>query len=72
LDCPLKRPPSFEVSLHESLEPTLRGQIATTSKPQAKDSIRIGGKKKKLTPEAKSLDMVVDVTSIPEDVKHQL
>jgi hypothetical protein len=34
LDCPLKRPPSSEVSFRESLEPTLKDKIASISKPQ--------------------------------------
>jgi hypothetical protein len=53
LDCPLKRPPSSEVTLRESLEPALKGQIASTSKVQAKDSVKKGGKRKKSTPEVK-------------------
>jgi hypothetical protein len=40
LDCPLKRPPSSEVTLRESLEPALKGQIASTPKIQAKDSVK--------------------------------
>jgi hypothetical protein len=76
LDCLLKRPPSFEVSLHESLEPTLKGQIASTPKVQAKDSVKKGGKRKKSTPEAKkstpmdtNFDVVIEVASIFEDVE---
>jgi hypothetical protein len=47
LDFPLKRPPSSEVILCESLEPALKGQIASTPKVQAKDSVKKGGKWKK-------------------------
>jgi hypothetical protein len=32
LDCPLKRLPSSEVTLRESLEPALKGQIASIPK----------------------------------------
>jgi hypothetical protein len=53
LDCLLKKPPSSEVTLRESLEPTLKGQIASTPKVQVKDSIKKGGKRKKSTPEVK-------------------
>jgi hypothetical protein len=53
LDCPLKKPPSFEVTLRESLEPALKGQIASTSKVQANDSVKKGGKRKKPTPKVK-------------------
>jgi hypothetical protein len=53
LDFPLKRPPSSEVILCESLEPALKGQIASTPKVQAKDSVKKGGKRKKSTPEVK-------------------
>jgi hypothetical protein len=53
LDCPLKKPPSFEVTLRESLEPTLKGQITSIPKVQAKDSIKKGGKQKKSTPKVK-------------------
>jgi hypothetical protein len=74
LDCPLKRPPSSKVTLCESLEPALKGQIASTPKAQAKDSVKKDGKRKKLTPEAKksipeatNSDVVVEVASIPED-----
>jgi hypothetical protein len=42
LDCLLKRPLSSKVSLCKSLEPALKGQIASTTKPQAKNSIRKG------------------------------
>jgi hypothetical protein len=83
LDCPLKRPPSSEVTLHESLEPALKGQIASTPKVQAKDSIKKGGKWKKSTPEVKkstpeakkytpmatNSDVVIEVASILEDVE---
>jgi hypothetical protein len=53
LDCPLKRPPSSEVTLRESLEPALKGQIASISKVQAKDFVKKGGKRKKSTLEVK-------------------
>jgi hypothetical protein len=53
LDCLLKRPPSFEVPLRESLEPALKGKIASTPNPQAKESIKKGGKRKKPSPETK-------------------
>jgi hypothetical protein len=69
LDCLLKRPPSSELSFCESLEPPLKGQITTTSKSQAKDSIKKGGKKKKATPEANNLEVIVDVSSVLEDVE---
>jgi hypothetical protein len=69
LDCHLKKLPSSEVSFHESLELALKGQIASTFKPQAKDSIKKGGKRKKSTPEAKSSDVVVDVIFVPRDVE---
>jgi hypothetical protein len=68
LDCFLKRPPSSKISLRESLEPALKGKIASTPKPQAKESVKKGGKKKKSTleakkstPKAKKSDVVVDV-----------
>jgi hypothetical protein len=76
LDCPLKRPPSSEVSLRESLEPTLKGKIASTPNPQAKESVKKGGKRKKptpeakkSTPEAKSEDVVVDLDALTEDLE---
>jgi hypothetical protein len=50
LDCPLKRPPSSEVTLRESLEPALKGQIASIPKVQVKDFVKKGGKRKKSTP----------------------
>jgi hypothetical protein len=53
LDCPLKRPPSSEVTLRESLEPALKGQIASIPKVQAKGSVKKGGKRKKSTPDVK-------------------
>jgi hypothetical protein len=61
LDYLLKRPPSFEVSFREPLEPVLKGQIASTPKTQAKESIKKGGKRKKSTPEAKNSNVVVDL-----------
>jgi hypothetical protein len=72
LDCPLKRPPSSEVSLRESLELALKGQIASAFKAQAKDSIKKGGKRKKSTPEAKTstpADVVVDLAALLEDLE---
>jgi hypothetical protein len=83
LDCPLKRPPSSEVTLRESLEPTLKGQIASTPKIQTKDSVKKDGKRKKSIPEAKkstpkakkstpvatNSDVVIEVASILEDVE---
>jgi hypothetical protein len=83
LDCPLKRPPSSEVILHESLEPALKGKIASTPNPQTKESVKKGGKKKKpspetekstpeakkSTPETKSTDLVVDLESLTEDLE---
>jgi hypothetical protein len=76
LDCPLKRPPFSEVTLRESLEPTLKGQIASTPKVQAKDSVKKDGKRKKSTPKAKrstpmatNSDEVIEVASILEDVE---
>jgi hypothetical protein len=65
LDCPLKRPPSSKVSLCESLEPALKGKIASTPNPQTKEFVK--GRKRKLsspeakksTPEAKTTDLVV-------------
>jgi hypothetical protein len=69
-------PPSSEVTFRESLEPTLKGQIAPTSKAQAKDSVKKGGKWKKSTPKAKkstpeatNSNVVVEVASIPVDVE---
>jgi hypothetical protein len=53
LDYPLKRPPSSEVSLRESLEPALIGQITSVPKAQTKAFVKKGGKRKKSTPEAK-------------------
>jgi hypothetical protein len=69
LDCILKRPPSSEVSLHESLEPDLKDKIASTPKPQAKESVKKVGKRKKSTPEAKKLNVVLDVEALPENVE---
>jgi hypothetical protein len=83
LDCPLKKPPSSEVTLRESLEPTLKGQIASIPKVQAKDPVKKGEKRKKSTlevkkstPEAKkstpvatNSDVVIEVASILEDVE---
>jgi hypothetical protein len=53
LDCPLKRPPSSEVPLRESLERALKGKIASTPNPQAKESVKKGRKRKKPSPETK-------------------
>jgi hypothetical protein len=83
LDCLLKRPPSSEVTLRESLEPALKGQIASIPKVQAKDSVKKGGKRKKSTPEVKkstpeakksilvatNSNVVIEVASILEDVE---
>jgi hypothetical protein len=58
------------------LELALKGQIASTPKVQAKDSVKKGGKRKKSTPEAKkstpmatNSDVVIEVASILEDVE---
>jgi hypothetical protein len=76
LDCPLKKLPSSEVTLRESLELALKGQIASIPKIQAKDYVKKGGKRKKSTPEAKksipvatNSDVVIEVASILEDVE---
>jgi hypothetical protein len=76
LDCPLKWPPSSEVSLRESLEPALKCKIASTPNPQAKDSVKKGGKRKKSSPEAKkstpkakTTDVVVDLEALREDLE---
>jgi hypothetical protein len=47
LDCPLTRPPSSEVSFRELLELALKGKIASNPKPQSKESVKKGGKRKK-------------------------
>jgi hypothetical protein len=76
LDCPLKRPQSSEVSFHESLELALKGKIASTSNPQAKESVKKCGKRKKSsleakisTTEAKTVDLVVDLGAFPKDLE---
>jgi hypothetical protein len=46
----------------------LKGKIASIPKPQLKEFLKKGGKRKKSTPEAKKLD-VVDVEALPEDVE---
>jgi hypothetical protein len=69
LDCPLKRPPSSEVSLHESLEPALKDKIASTPNPQIKESVKKGGKKTKPSPEAKTTNLVVDLETLNEDLE---
>ena len=51
LDCPLKRPPSFEISLRESLEPALIGQVTIVSKPPPTEKEKKGRKKKQVTPD---------------------
>jgi hypothetical protein len=83
LDCLLKRPPSSEVPLRELLEPALKGKIASTPNPQAKESVKKGGNRKKpspetkkstpeakkSTPETKSADLVVDLESLTKDLE---
>jgi hypothetical protein len=51
LDCPLKRPPSFEISLRESLEPALIGQVTIVSKPPPTEKEKKGRKKKQVSPD---------------------
>jgi hypothetical protein len=76
LDCPLKKPPSSEVILRESLEPALKGKIASIPNPQEKESVKKGRKRKKpspetkkSTPETKSANLVVDLESLTEDLE---
>ena len=76
LDYPLKKPPSSEVSFHESLEPTSKGKIASIPNLQAKDFVKKGGKRKKSSPvakksttKAKTTDVVVDLEAFPKDLE---
>ena len=66
LDCPLKRPPTFDIVLRDSIEPALRGTVVDASKTVDKDAT----KKPKKT-KAKTKKLVVQLDDSDEDVPIQ-
>ena len=63
LDCPLKRPPTFDIALRDSIEPALKGTAIVVSKTIDKDAAK---KTKKIKPKPKKL--VVQLDEVDEDV----